>query len=238
MARGTTLTKLLDLYRAECRLSFNTAHNSQDHDRQVSHIQRTQEWLWEDFDWPLLRVERRLALAAGQRYYTFPDDVHIDRIKKMEVFFDSTYRPLYAGIDAEHYSAYNSDLDERQWPPQRWKIAEDENLEIWPIPDANADPVTLEGTVKVTGIRNLKPLVAGADVADLDDRMIVLFCAAEYLAASGGKDANMKLEQANKRYAKLRGAQMPRKIFTMFGVRQSDDRPRRIPIAVYNKTTP
>lgn len=236
MARGTTLTKLLDLYRAECRLSFNPAHNSQDRDRQVSHIQRTQEWLWEDFDWPLLRVERTLATQAGQRYYTFPSDVHIDRIKKVEVFYDSAYLALHAGIDAEHYSAYNSDLDQRQWPPQRWKISEDENMEIWPIPSINA--AGLEGTVKVTGIKNLSPLIAGSDTADLDDRLITLFCASEYLAASGGKDANLKLDQANKRYAKLRGAQMVRKKFSMFGVHQPPDRAQRIPIAVYNKTTP
>jgi hypothetical protein len=237
MARGTTLVKLLDLYRGECRLSFNPAHNAQDRDRQVNHIQRTQEWLWEDFDWPLLRVERTFELQAGQRYYDFPADVHIDRISKMEVFYDAAYCGLKPGIDAEHYTAYNSDLDERQWPPQRWRIAEDEQVEIWPIPDGNAVPSTLEGTVKVTGIKNLSPLVADGDRADLDDRMIILFCAAEYMAASGAKDANLKLDQANKRYAKLRGAQMPRKRFSMFGVGQPQDRPKRIPFAVYNKTS-
>ncbi|QIG74316.1 hypothetical protein EVC08_004 [Rhizobium phage RHph_N65] len=237
MARGTTLVKLLDLYRAECRLSFNPAHNAQDRDRQVAHIQRTQEWLWEDFDWPLLRVERTLSLQDGQRYYDFPADMHIDRISKAEVFYDAAYCLLKPGIDAEHYTAYNSDLDERQWPPQRWRISEDEQVEIWPIPDGSADLTTLEGTVKFTGIKNLSPLVADGDRADLDDRLIVLFCAAEYLAASGAKDANLKLDQANKRYGKLRGAQMPRKRFSMFGVGQPQDRPQRIPFAVYNKTT-
>jgi hypothetical protein len=238
MSRGTTLVKLLDLYRHECRLSVNPAHNPQDRDRQVSHIQRTQEWLWEDFNWPLLRVERTFPTQAGQRYYDFPEDVHIDRIEKMEVFYDSAYCPLQPGIDAQHYTAYNSDLGERQWPPQRWRISEDEQVELWPIPDSNADPVTLSGTVKVTGIKNLSPLVADGNTADLDDRLIILFCAAEYLAATGAKDATLKLDQANKRYSKLRGAQMPRRKFSMFGVGQPQDRERRIPIAVYNKTTP
>lgn len=235
MARGTTLVKLLDLYRAECRISLNAALNTQDRDRQVAHIQRTQEWLWDDFDWPLLRVARTFDLQAGQRYYSFPEDVHIDRINKMEVFFDASYCELKAGIDAQHYTAYNSDLGERQWPPQRWQISEGEQIEIWPIPDGNAVPSTLEGTVKVTGIKNLSPLVKNDDRADLDDRLIVLFCAAEYLAGTGAKDASLKLDQANKRYAKLKGAQMPRRRFGMFGVRSRDDCRRRGPFGVYNE---
>lgn len=78
--RGTTLVHLLDLYRAECRLSSNPAHNAQARDAQVNHIQRTQEWLWDDFDWPFLRVERYLDLQQGQRFYAPPEDIHLERI--------------------------------------------------------------------------------------------------------------------------------------------------------------
>lgn len=236
MARGTTLGKLLDLYRAECRMSQNPAHNNQVRDTQVAILQRTQEWLWDDFDWPLLRVERFVPLQLGQRVYDTPEDLHIDRLTKVEVFFDGVYTPLCAGIDAPQYSAYNSELGEQQWPPQRWRITEDEQMEIWPIPDGNFDPVTLEGQIKITGIRKLKPLIHTDDRADLDDRLIVLYAAAETLAASGAKDANFKLDQAKKRDAKLRGHQTPRRQFRMFGVGQPE-RARRVPIAVYNKTS-
>ena len=115
MARNTTLVRLLDMYRAECRMSFNPAHNNQDQQRQIRDLQKTQEYLWEDYDWPLLRVERTINLQAGQRYYAMPDDLHIDRISKVEVFHDTAYCALQAGIDAVHYTAYNSDLDERQF---------------------------------------------------------------------------------------------------------------------------
>lgn len=237
MARGTTLVKLLDMYRAECRLSFNPAHNNQDRDRQVQHIQRVQEWLWDDFSWPLLRVERRFLAAMGQRYYDMPDDLDIDRITKMEIFHDQAWCTLKPGIDAQEYTAYNSDLDERQWPPQRWQISEDERVELWPIPDADGDATTLDGQVKITGIKKLSPLVAETDRADLDDRLIVLFCASEFLASKGDKAADLKLNQANKRYARLRGQQMPRRVFKMFGVGQPDRPVERVPIAVYNKTS-
>ncbi|MGF7008107.1 hypothetical protein [Aminobacter sp. BE322] len=236
MARGTTLVKLLDDLRAETRVSLNPAHNAQARDTQIKLLQRVQEWLWDDFDWPILRVERIVPLLAGQRYYDTPADLDIDRITKMEVRHDQVYCALKAGIDAEHYAAYDSDLGERQWPPQRWKITENEQVEIWPIPDTNADPLTLEGNLKITGIRKLKPLVADGDRADLDDRLIVLYAAAEYLAAKGADDAKLKLDQANKRYGKLRGQQTPRKKFSLFGIGQPS-RIERVPIAVYNKTS-
>jgi hypothetical protein len=99
MARNTTLSRLLDMYRAECKMSLNVAHNNQDRDRQVNQLQMTQEWLWEDFDWPLLRVDRQVSLAAGQRYYEPPEDLHIDRIDKIEVFHDAAYQRLIPGIE-------------------------------------------------------------------------------------------------------------------------------------------
>ena len=65
MSRGTTLVKLLDDLRAECRISLNPAHNRQQRDVQVKMLQRKQEWLWNDFAWPHLRVERFIDLQAG-----------------------------------------------------------------------------------------------------------------------------------------------------------------------------
>lgn len=234
MARGTTLVRLLDLYRAECRISLNPAHNSSARESQLRHIQRVQEWLWNEFAWPHLMVDRMLPLAAGQRYYDMPDDLDIDRIIKIEVRYDQVYCPLKAGIDAPQYAAYDSDLDQRQSPAQRWKITENEQIEIWPIPDTNADPTTLEGNLKIHGVRKLKKLVADDDRADLDDRLIILYCASEYLAGVGGRDASLKLEQANKLFSKLRGQLTPRKKFKMFGIGQPD-RVERVPFAVYNK---
>lgn len=234
MARGTTLLRLLDMYRAESRLSLNPAHNSGARDTQVSHIQRVQNWLWSDFDWPVLLVERFLGVQDGQRYYDTPEGIQIDRVKSLAIKRDDVYVPLHSGIDDCHYAAYDSEKDERQWPPQRWKISEDEQIEIWPIPDSNYSAVSQEGRIKVRGIRDLKPLVNDDDRADLDDRLITLFCAAEYLAGQGAKDASLKQNQALAHYAKLRGQQTPRRKFTMF-TKPNDQRIQRVPLAVYNK---
>ena len=238
MARGTTLVKLLDMYRAECRMSLNPASNNQDRDRQIEHIQRMQEWLWTDFDWPLLEVKRTFLPQEGQRYYDMPDDLDIDRIKRLDIFFDSAYVRMAPGIDNVHYTAYNSDLGQKQWPPRRWMLSEDEQIEIWPVPDQNADPVTRYGEITITGTRKLKPLVKDTDRADLDDRLIILMCAAEYLAGRSDKSASAKQQQANAHYARLRGNQTPRRLFNMFGIGDQDYGRRvvRVPLAVYNKT--
>lgn len=239
MALGTTLVKLLDDFRAECRISLNPAHNAQQRDVQVKLLQRKQEWFWNDFAWPNLRVDRFLELSSGQRYYdlagvkneqgAITGDLDITRISSIAVRQDTVYDPLPWGIDAGHYAAYDSDLDVRAWPIQRVRIAEDEQLEVWPIPDQNYDATTLEGRIKIVGIRNLRPLVADNDRADLDDRLIVLHAAAEYLSASGAKDAQIKLDQANALYQKLRGQLMPRRVFSMF-VDRNKGRGRRWPV--------
>ncbi len=232
MSRKTTLVKLLDMLRVAARLSLNPAHNAQNRSAQVSALQTEQERLWEDFDWPHLRVERQVPLQAGQRYYDTPSDINIDRIERIELFTNGRWMQLLPGIDAEHYTAWNSDLDQRSWPPRRWKLHEDEDIEIWPISDTNGDAATLEGYLKFIGIRNLNPLVDDADRADLDDAMLVNYVAAAMLAASGAKDAKLKLDSATSRYAKLRGRLTPRSSFRMFGTGEPQ-MPRRIMITQY-----
>jgi hypothetical protein len=234
MARKTTLVKLLDDLRAEARLSLNPSHNLQNRPVQVKMLQRVQDRLWEDFAWPHMRVERQVPIQAGQRYYAPPSDMRIDRIERIEFYTDGAWRLIAPGIDPENYTAWNSDLDQRSWPPRRWQIFEDETVEIWPIADTNATEATREGYLKFTGIRNLNQLVDDGDRADLDDRLIVLYAAAEMLAASGSKDAQLKLDQANSIYARLRGHLTPRKQFRMFGVGEPLA-PRRIVISQYRR---
>lgn len=236
MARNTTLIHLLDGLRAACRLSLNAASNIQVRDSQVKALELKQEWFWGDFAWPHLRVDRDIDLQAGERYYDTPTDLDIDRISHIEVRADSMYRRLAPGIDACHYAAYDSDLDQRGWPVTRWKITENEMVEVWPISNTDFNPTTLDGRMRITGIRTLRPLVADTDRADLDDQLLIKSCAADYLAATGAKDAQIKLDEANRLYVKLRGRLMPRKKFSI-GVSEESrsDYVRRVPIAVYNK---
>lgn len=228
MSRGKTLVALLTQYRSEIRASVNPAHNNQVRDTQVELLQRTQEILWEDYNWPHLRIEREYAGAAGQRLYDFGTDFDIDRIEQIYFKDGGEWHPLTAGIGPQQYAVHDSDLDQRSFPVRRWRIYEGEQVEIWPTSDQDGEADTLNGYFKVKGIRKLSPLVEDDDTADLDDRMIVLFAAAETLGASGAKDAARKLELANRRYKKLTGNLTPRRKFSMFGIHDTPPRRRHM----------
>lgn len=222
MARGTNLLNLLDQYRAECRLSMASTHNLQDRERQVMHIRRTQIWLWEDFDWPFLRVREQIDVAKGQRFYSMPEGISASRIQKITIRYNGAHMEMIPGIEMDDYTLHDPALNERDWPPRKWQISvgaqsDTEQLEIWPMPNRKMDTTTLEGRMTITAIRGLGRLAEEGDRAVLDDRLIILFCAAEELASRGDKGAANKLQMANKRYRALRGAQTVRKVFSLSG---------------------
>ncbi|MGO3933451.1 hypothetical protein [Rhodopseudomonas pseudopalustris] len=228
--RDVTLTKLLDKFRVEIKASPSAAHNAGARDQQVALLQSTQEWLWEDFTWPHLRIERLYQLQAGQRFYDVKNDMLIDRIELIEVKVDGRWRRLDAGIDADHYAAHDSALDQRASPARRWRIYEGEQIEIWPVPDANGVLASQEGYIKVGGIRPLRPLVAGSDRCDIDDQLIYLYAAAKHLGMTeAGKVA---LNMANKRLARLKGELTPRREFKVFGLGDIAQ-PRRMFVGQY-----
>lgn len=236
MARSKTLLKLLDDFRAECRLSLNPALNSQQRETQVKHLQRVQEWLYDDFDWPHLRVERPIAPQAGQRYYALPDDIALERIQHLEIRWADQWRPLAAGIEPGHYAAFDSDAGQTYDPAARWRIWEDDQIELWPVPATAGDPTTLDLMVKVVGIKRLADLVDDDDRCDIDDRLIVLYAAAEYLAASSAADAKLKLDQANKRYGSIKADLTPRRRIRLFGDEPAGRMLRGMPPVQYRQT--
>lgn len=233
MARLATLEKILNGVRARARLSLLPAHNVQVRESQIILIQGEQDRLWGEFAWPHLRVQRLIPLQAGQREYAPPIDVTIDRIEKIEIKDGNEWVPLCPSISAANYTTYDSALDERSWPARAWQVSEQDKIEIWPIPDQNATEATQDGYLKVWGIRNLSPLVADSDRADLDDNMLELYVAGGLLAASGAKDAQLKLEAANRIYSRLKGAQVKTKSFNMFSTVNRTPVPRRPRITRY-----
>lgn len=81
--------------------------------------------------------------------------------------------------------------------------------------------------LQFVGIRNLRPLVENTDVADLDDRLIVLFAAAEILANQKSASAQIKLANAQARFSRLKsrvtgGAET----ITLGGTSGMSERPR------------
>lgn len=216
MARKRPLVELLDKFRATCRLSLNPAHGAQTRDLDVKLLQNTQELLYDDYNWPHLSVERQMPAQAGQRFYGPPADVSIDAIDHIEFRYGTEWRTLLYGIGPEQYSTWDSDLDVQSWPVVRWKIWEDEQIELWPIPANDQDPTSKDGTLKVIGYRNLAPLVADSDLCDLDDWLIVYTAAAERLAMDDKKGAVTIRKKAERRYFDLKAQLQKQGSFGLF----------------------
>lgn len=239
--RGKSLGHVLSLLRAEARLSLNAAHNTQIRDTQVSAIQRVQELLWDDVNWPHLRVDRYINLQAGQRFYdvtttkdvsgTVKDDVRIDKVDRIYVMDAGVWRPMRSVITERDYAQFQSDRDERAWPAEAWQIYEDEQVEVWPVPNENADATTREGQLKIVAYRKCRPLIADSDICDLDDRLLALFAAVEFLADE--KMARYKNDLANRRLQKLTGSLVKERSFRMFGAGGDNRRGLRGPPTVY-----
>lgn len=248
MARGKTLGDLLNSLRAEMNLSLNPAHNNQTRDKHIIALQRVQESLWEDYSWPFLRADRFIQPQAGQRYYdpagckklnnvnalVDAGDLRADHIDAIWVRDGDIWRELVRGIPQEVMNAWDSETGERSWPPERWAISDEGQIEIWPIPGQTGDETTLIDMLKVTGTRNLAPLVADSDRADLDDRLLTLMVAAEQM---DGEAAQKKQAAATRLLYKLRGNQNTIRRFRMFGEQEPTKKLRGPPTVYYRKDT-
>lgn len=230
MARNQTLLKLLNDVRAEARLSLNPAHNIADRDAQIILIQREQERLWAEHDWPHLIVDRYIPLVAGKRFYdprtAFNDalepktDLSMERLLSVSLYDGDHWCRLDNGIGDRDRMLHDSLAGDRASPVRRWARGEDDVIEVWPVPDTDAaTPPDHQGFLRIRGVRDLRPLVDDDDRADLDDRLLVLYCAAAILAESGAKDTNLKLEAAQRHFARLKADQVQSEPFSLYGVR-------------------
>ncbi len=200
MSRGKQLQELVSQLRAETGRSQSVSVGTSELDNLKEQIRRMQELLYDDYDWPFLRVERSVALSAGHRYYDFPSDLNYDRLEVVKFKFGGVFTDVERGIGFDEYSIYDSNEDERSSPVIRWDVREENEggmLEVWPIPN-------VAGTIHFFGTKSLSPLIEDDDRADLDDRLIILFLAAEILARQNSPDARNKLDLANKRLIRLR----------------------------------
>tara|TARA_R110002073_G_scaffold32236_4_gene97938 strand:- start:5405 stop:6100 length:696 start_codon:yes stop_codon:yes gene_type:complete len=215
MGRGAQLQVLVTDLRAEIGHSTTTnlGVNMLDSLKQV--LSRTQDRLWADYDWPFLRSTSDKQLAAGSRYYDIPQTFVLERIESVHVKDGGNWSVLSPGISLNEYNVYDSDAGDRLSPVLKWEPYGTSQIEVWPLPDANGVTSTLEGYIRFTGIKNLSQLVSDTDTADLDDRLIVLHAAAEFLARQGAKDADAKFQLAQLHYKRLKARLSTKRRFSM-----------------------
>lgn len=194
MARGTQLTKMVDMLRYELGQSTDRAAGTQDIDRMRYALRRTQELLYDEHDWPFLKIHRDLTLVANSRVYSLPSGLTPESVNRAWLKWGSEWLPLDFGILPEQYTQYAE--GEATDPVLRWDYREDGFIEVWPTP---ASP----GTIRFYGTEALAPLVADGDRCTLDDLLIVLYTAAE-LEPDEGR-AQKKSSMASSRLRRLKG---------------------------------
>ena len=207
MARNTTLQVLLDDLRAEAGHSLSANLGQATEAMMLKLLNRVQRRLWEDFSWPFLHTKKDIVMQAGQRYYNVPEGLTLERIESAKFKWGNRWDRMKYGIDPSHYNQYDSDRDTRSWPVMRYEAYGDVagQIEVWPVPANNGDSSTGDGLVRLEGVKNLSPLSAKTDTADLDDQLIVLFAAAELLTRQKSADAQLKMAQAQAHYLRVKG---------------------------------
>lgn len=193
MPRGTQFGQLIQMFKAEARQSsqLSVITDSLPHVKQV--LRRTQNLLYAKHFWEFLSVYPTKTMVAGSRYYDPPADLNIDRVEEAVVIYNGEPIAITKGIGFGEYAQFDPVADERSSPVENWDIrwtGTATQVEVWPLPADN--------TAKIMWrcMRPLRPLVELDDVADLDDDLIVLFAAAEELAAQKSRDAELKLKLA------------------------------------------
>ena len=228
--RNSTLDQMVEALRIEARLSTDSSRGVESRPWLTQLINRWYETLWNDYEWQHLRVlreESTLPLQAGQRFYQVPESLESDSITDAFVKFGGVWNALGYGVGAEQYSQIDSDLDARNDPAQRWTIRSYNEIEVWPIPATNDALLGFEGT------RKFSRMTTGSDRCLLDDTVVILFAAAEVLAANKQADAKNKEQSAGTLLARLRARSSGNGRVRMGLGRADDERraPREIRVA-------
>lgn len=196
MARGTRLDALIRMVRLETGQSVQPGQGLQNRDHIAHGLKRTQEQLYSDFDWPQLRVWRYETLFPGSFLYTWPEDIDLEDVRQLYDRDGEQWRPVPYGIDFALRNRWP--VEQRSDPVRAWQEVGAREYEILPVPAVGRQ-------LAIEGYQRLKPLVQDSDIAVLDDNMLVLFFAAEWLARNKMADAQAKLGMAQRLKAKLQG---------------------------------
>lgn len=200
---GTTLVALVDMFRMEIGASSQPGQGVGVLPAHQNLIRRTQEWLYDDYDWPHLQYDWIFNILPGERYYSFPATVNPFRVISTDRYYNNRWGKISNGISRETYNWSDPQQNQAQDPVRAWRRYNDltmgqEQFELWPV-------ATISYPICFRMMQALPPLVAANDRAVLDDRLISLICAAEYLTSKKDAGASVKQAAAQKLYTRLRG---------------------------------
>ena len=194
--RGQTLGQMIRMLRLETGQSVQPAQGMQNRDHLAHALARVQSQLYTDFDWPILRIYREEKVRTGERIYSWPDDLDAEDVRQLYDDLGGQWVPMAYGIDMDMRNSQPA--NSRSDPAVAWQIVDGRQYEIWPKP-------ATDRSIAIYGYKHLPQLVNDTDKAVLDDNLIVLFAAAEFLARNKMGDARAKLESAQRLKVRLQG---------------------------------
>lgn len=207
MARGTQLLELRKMLRAEAGHSTLVSAGIDNIPALDQKLRRTQQMLYDDYDWPFLETKPYLNILAGEEFYDFTE-MQLEAIDRVILWYNQQPREIIRGIGPAEYAQYSSVLDERSSPIRNWDVvstgdvnsttANLEQIEVWPKPDVNGMQLQFYGK------RRLRPLISNSDVCDIDDLCIVLVAATDLLYSQEDPSARRVEGAANRRIAQMK----------------------------------
>ncbi len=202
--RGTSFGTLVTMLRDDVGRSPDVSVGVADVPALKQRINEAYEFLYEDYDWPHLRVfYPHISLAYQQRYYDLPVvgtyQLDYERVERAVVWYNGRPVEIERGIAHEDYWSFNSEASppETSAPVLKWDVrftGTKEQIEFWPTPSDNSQQI------QFVGFKKFVRLVNDADLCLLDDNMVVLRASAEILMRQSSKDAPVRLQEAQQLY--------------------------------------
>jgi hypothetical protein len=212
MARGTALAKVLYMLKGQLGYVMRPGVGPGQDDNLLTIIEDRQNWLASEFDWPFLIHRQDIVAPIQTRYISFPTGFNEDRPITAQSLYNTYWHDLDYGITAADYNALQSGDGgtpiRYQDPVFKWqrKFDDPTQVELWPIP-ITAQTIRFQGQRTLTSLRNNSIGGYAFDwtaALDLDDSLIVLWSAAQYLMRANKPDAKSVLTLAEERLAKMR----------------------------------
>jgi len=208
MPVGVQLSDLRRDLRAETGTSLNPAQGVQAQQTLDIILDRQQRELWDAYNWPHLRFYVDVPLAQNQFVYAYPAAMPFDQILHIYVATDqsSSWQRLDYGISASMIRPTGPN----KGTPTRWanQVSVDTSGPT-PMTDPvgkialTPTPSSASMIMRIEGQAPLRPLAADGDKCIIDSKAIVLFAAAEVLAAQKSEAAPMKLQKAQNHLRRL-----------------------------------
>lgn len=202
MSTGATLADLIAEVQFELGHSTTLTIGQQFRGHITHRIQREYERLYRDFSWPHLRNWIDFPTVAGQKLYDLPDvgadPLTIEDVREVYTNWGNIFNPLGRGIEIDDYNAFNTDLGAKSDPALKWEPRSETSIELWPCPASAVQ------TIRLKALKPFKQIVEETDVCLLDDKLVSMYAASEYLMRQSSKDGPAVMARAQLHYTALK----------------------------------